>query len=111
MKYLMLVCVDPTAQAPDEERAAEASPDGWVEEMDARGVRVMGDVTPVAGATTVRVRGGEVVLTDGPYVEAFELIAGFDVLDCADLDEAVAVATRHPMARGGVLELRPFLTP
>ena len=63
---------------------------------------------PVADATTVRSRGGKVIVTDGPFAETREWIAGFDVLECADLDEAIAVASQHPMARFGRLELRPF---
>ncbi|MBS2538533.1 transcription initiation protein [Catenulispora sp. NF23] len=107
MKYLMLVCLDPgldkskVGDAPDVEE--------WVAENDGKGIRVLGDrVRPESDATTVRVRDGEVLLTDGPYVETKDLIAGFDVLECTDLDHAVEVASRHPMAWGGVIELRPF---
>ena len=60
-------------------------------------------------ATTIRVRGGEVVIADGPFAETKEQIAGFDILECADLDEAMEVAAKHPVTRFGVLELRPFL--
>jgi hypothetical protein len=81
----------------------------WVEEMDGRGVRVQGNrLQEVTTATTVRVRGGEVVLADGPFAETKELIAGFDILECADLDEAIEVAGKHPVARIGSLEVRPF---
>ena len=54
-------------------------------------------------------RQGELLVTDGPFAEAREWIVGFDVLDCADLDEAIKVAAEHPMAVGGRLELRPFV--
>ena len=107
MKYLMLVCVDSDLQG----REVPGAPDveQWVEENDAKGIRLMGDrVRPGSDATTVRVRDGAVLLTDGPYAETKDLIAGFDVLECADLDEAVRVATGHPMAWQGVIELRPF---
>lgn len=77
--------------------------------MDGRGVRVQGhELAGVHDATTIRVRGGEVVIADGPFAEAKELIAGFDILNCADLDEAMEVAAKHPVARLGALELRPF---
>ena len=83
--------------------------DAWVEQMDGRGVRVQGQqLGPVSDATTVRVRGGEVVVSDGPFAETKEFIAGFDILDCADLDEAIEVASKHPVAPFGTLELRPF---
>ena len=66
---------------------------------------------PTATATTVRVkggRGGEVVTSDGPYAEAKEVLTGFYILECADLDEAIAVAAAHPMAHHGRIELRPY---
>ena len=59
-------------------------------------------------ATTVRVRNREVLLTDGPYAETREQMAGFDILECKDLDEAIEVASKHPVAWGGMIELRPF---
>ena len=81
----------------------------WVAEMDGRGVRLQGDrLRPVSEAATVQVRGGEVLVSDGPFAETKEQIAGFDVLECADLDEAIEVASRHPVARIGTVELRPF---
>jgi hypothetical protein len=77
--------------------------------MDGRGVRLQGNrLEEISTATTVRVRGGEVVLADGPFAETKELIAGFDILECADLDEAIEVAGKHPVARIGSLEVRPF---
>jgi hypothetical protein len=54
------------------------------------------------------VRNGKVLVSDGPFAETKELIVGFDLLECADLDEAIAVASAHPMARGGRLEIRPL---
>ena len=109
MKYLMLVCLDPDLAPGEDEGAPDI--DEWVNENDGKGIRLMGDrVRPGSDATTVRVRNREVLLTDGPYAETKDLIAGFDVLECADLDEAVEVAARHPMAWGGVIELRPFWT-
>lgn len=56
----------------------------------------------------VRVRNGELLVPDGPFAEIKEVIVGYDLLECADLDEAIEVARRHPMARGGRLELCPF---
>ncbi|MEN3361321.1 MAG: hypothetical protein V7637_5303 [Mycobacteriales bacterium] len=106
MRYLMLVCVDNT---PRPAEAPGIGVDQWVKEYDEKGVRLIGDrIRPESDATTVRVRGGEVLVTDGPYVETKELIAGFDVLECADLDEAIEVAARHEMAKLGAIELRPF---
>lgn len=103
----MLVCVDPNRPKGEIEGAPDV--EDWVRDTDAKGTRLIGDrVRPESDATTVRVRDGQVLLTDGPYVETKDLVAGFDVLECADLDEAVEVASRHPMAWYGVIELRPF---
>jgi hypothetical protein len=107
MKYLMFVCTDPSAPVTGE--VDDVRP--WVEEMDRRGIRLHGDrVSPPTDATTVRVRDGELLLTDGPFAETKEQIAGYDVIDCADLDEAIEVAAKHPMARYGLIEVRPFWT-
>ena len=62
---------------------------------------------PPADAKTVRRRDGKVTVTDGPFAETHEWIAGFDILECADLDEAIELASRHPMATSGIIELRP----
>jgi hypothetical protein len=112
MKYLMLVCFDPTQQVAEPQPAADDS-DGdsfpWLDEMTARGIRLDGDrLSPPADGRTVRVRNGEVLLADGPFAETKEVIVGYDVIECADLDEAVAVAAAHPVAQLGAIEVRPF---
>jgi hypothetical protein len=66
---------------------------------------------PAQSATSVRVRGGEIELTDGPFAVTKEVLAGYYVLDCADLDEALAQAARLPMARWGTVEVRPVVPP
>ena len=107
MKYLMLVCIDPTFQPGQDDGAPDV--DAWVSEMDGNGVRLIGSRTrPASDATTVRVRNREVLLTDGPYAETKDLIAGFDIIECADLDQAINIAAKHPMAWTGMIELRPF---
>jgi hypothetical protein len=109
MKYMMFVCTDPE---PDTDKADEPDIDVWVADNDARGRRLDGDVlAPTSAATTVRVRNGELLVCDGPFAETKEVIVGYDVLECADLDEAIEVARAHPMARWGRLELRPFADP
>jgi hypothetical protein len=64
---------------------------------------------PVSSATTVRVRGEETELTDGPFAETKEILAGYYVLDCPDLDEALRQAARLPLARYGAIEVRPIM--
>jgi len=106
-RYVMLVCTDPAVDPREFDRVEPVDP--WVAESDGRGVRLYGsELEPPSSARTVRVRAKQAMVTDGPFAETKEQIAGFDVLECADLDEAIEVARRHPMARLGVLEVRPF---
>jgi hypothetical protein len=109
MRYLMFVCVDEELVNPESVKDMPRDAMAWVEEMDRRGVRVTGNrLAALPTATTVRVREGEVVLADGPFAETKEHIAGYDILECADLDEAIEVAGKHPVARIGAIEVRPF---
>lgn len=106
MRYLMLVCHDPEGEpySVDDDNSAQ-----WAADVDGRGARILGDrLRPPEDATTVRVREGRTLLTDGPFAETKEWIAGFDLLECPDLDAAIAIAQAHPMARFGRLELRPL---
>jgi hypothetical protein len=110
MRYMLLVCVDEELVNPESVKDMGPETMAWVEEMDRRGVRLQGNQlgeTPTA--TTVRVREGEVVLADGPFAETKEYIGGYDILECADLDEAIEVAGKHPVARIGAIEVRPFV--
>ena len=113
MRYLLLICVDETLQlSPGEGAAMQSATESWVAEMDGRGVRLQGEaLRPVSEATTVRVRDGEMLVSDGPFAETKEQVAGFNVLECADLDEAIKVASRHPTAKIGTFELRPLQQP
>ena len=107
VRYMMLVCTDPAVGPREFARIEPVDP--WVAEMNGRGVRLYGsELEPPRSARTVRVRDSRAIVTDGPFAETKEQIAGFDVLECADLDEAIEVASRHPMARLGLLEVRPF---
>ena len=107
MKFMMFVCTD---TEPETDESLVPDIETWVAENDAAGRRVEGSVLgSPAAATTVRVRGGDLLVSDGPFAETKEVIVGFDILDCADLDEAIEVARKHPMAYNGRLELRPFV--
>jgi hypothetical protein len=107
---MLLVCGDGSVAADPEEDARIGREAGaWIEEMTRRGIRLDGhELAPVEDATTVRIRGGEVLIADGPFAETKEQIAGYDIIECADLDEAIEVASRHPCARVGTIEVRPF---
>ncbi len=106
MRYMMFVATDPE---PDTDPSAIPDVEEWVETNDTRGTRVLGDrLRPVSDATTVRVRAGQLLVTDGPFAESKEWIVGFDILECDNLDQAIEIAAAHPMAYAGRLELRPF---
>jgi hypothetical protein len=111
MQYLLFIgtAADAPTERKDEAESGVLEIEDWVSQMDASGVRKVGDrLRPAEDATTVRVRGGELLVTDGPYAEGKEYIAGFDLIECADMDEAIDVARKHPMAAYGLVEIRPI---
>ena len=106
-EYLMFVCTD---TEPDTDTAPEPDVDEWVNEGTRRGIRKQGDpLLAPSQAKTIRVRNGKTLITDGPFTESKEWIAGYDLLECKDLDEAVEYASRHPMARNGRIEVREVM--
>jgi hypothetical protein len=114
MKYMMLIYLETTGG--DQTGASEADLDDvesvepWVEEMDGRGVRLLGyPLRPLDEASSVRVRGHEILVSDGPFTETKEFIVGFDLLECKDLDEATEVAAKHPLAKFARMELRELV--
>ncbi|MEV4799565.1 YciI family protein [Nonomuraea sp. NPDC049421] len=106
MKYLLLVCGDDESY-----QAMLADPDflpdcrAWAAARG-DGLIATGGLEPPADATTVRVRDGEVLMTDGPFVESKEVVAGFSLIECASREEAMEAARTHPVARHGTVELR-----
>ena len=112
MRYLMLICTDEsadTATSPEEAAAGMAEYGAFMEEMGRRGVLQGGErLRPTTDATTVRVRDGETVTSDGPFAETKEQIGGFYIVDCKDLDEAIEIAAKIPGARLGTIEVRPI---
>ena len=118
MRYMLLICGE---EEPDEREVADVTPAAepaepcwmpWAREITARGVVILegSRLQSSRTATTVRANGSEVLVADGPFAETKEQILGYDVIECADLDEAIYVASRHPVAqRGGVVEVRPLL--
>jgi hypothetical protein len=116
MRYLMIHCVDESAVDWWDADRADADSDeetvaveAWDAEMKARGILVGGGfLRPTSSAITVKARDGKVLVSDGPFAETKEQIAGFCVLECTDLEEAIEVASRHPTALVGTFELRPY---
>ncbi len=112
MRYALLICLDESAQAavsPEEAAASFGEYVAFGNEMTERGVLLGGErLRPTTDATTVRVRDGETLTSDGPFAETKEQMGGFYLVDCKDLDEAIEVASRIPGARFGSIEVRPI---
>ena len=109
MKFLMLVCAEQDGADDAEDEAQESGSFPWLDDVIARGIRLHGDrLRPAEEARTVLVRDGEMLVSDGPFAETKEIICGYDMLECASLEEAVQVAAAHPVARFGKIEVRPF---
>ncbi len=125
MRYMLLMVAEPDEVTDQAETVAGAAAGAgadetdeecwmpWAREATARGV-VLEDgarLRPASTATTVSARDGEVLLSDGPFAETKEQIVGYHVIECADLDEAVETASRHPAVAqyGGRIEIRPIL--
>ena len=106
MKYLNFVAASGRPAREDVAVMQREIP-GW--ERETQGVRLLGRALGLPHtASTVRVRDSRPLVTDGPFVEAKEFIAGFDLLECADLDECIAVAATAPVAWFMTIEIRPF---
>ena len=112
MKYLALIYADEAAWqtfSPEEQAAAYAQYGAFAEEARQAGVMVGGEeLDATSTATTVRVRGDETLVTDGPFVELKEALGGYFVFECDSLDEACTWAAKCPGAEHGTIEVRPF---
>jgi hypothetical protein len=108
MRFMLCVCAAPDLRlSPDDKAALPGEVEEWATDLAGRGIRLMGHVfEPVAQAKTIRRRANDVQITDGPVNSADEPIAGFNLLECGTLEEAVEVSATHPMAKHGSLELR-----
>jgi len=104
MKYLCLVYLEPDKLHAVPDRECAACGQGLRE----RGVLVAAEaLQPIETATTVRVRNGKMLVTDGPFAETKEQLAGFYLVDAHDLNEAIQIASKIPPAREGSVEVRP----
>lgn len=110
MKYMLMFWVDEAAEATEDEDATMMiAVKSWVEKMTAQGVlRDGGPLRSVRDARIVRVRDGELLVSDGPFAETKEQVGGYDVVECADLDAAIQIAATHPLASTASVEVRPF---
>jgi hypothetical protein len=111
MRYLLLIYEAPSSADPSETMAeAELGRYGaFTREAQDRGMFLGGEaLAPIADATSVRVRGGQTLTTDGPFAETKEELGGYYLLECRDLDEAIEMAAKIPAAERGSIEIRPI---
>ena len=112
MRYMMLIYETESNEEMSPEALDQVIADynAFGAEMRERNLYLAGDALhPATTATSVRVRNGETLTTDGPFAETKEQLGGFYILDCADLDEAVECAAKIPGARTGTVEVRPIV--
>jgi hypothetical protein len=109
MRYMLLICDDRGESPGPREIDAQPEFDRWMRGLEAKGAsRGRTLLRPAGEAVTVRVRDGERLVTDGPFAETREWVAGVEVVECVDLDEAMAFAASHPAAGRFAIEIRPF---
>jgi hypothetical protein len=111
MRYLLLIYQEePTDPVPDDvSRTVMSEYAAVTQEIRDRGLWQAGEaLEPTSTATTVRVRNGQTLTTDGPFAETKEALGGFYLIDARDLDEAIEIAAKIPAARVGSMEIRPI---
>lgn len=112
MRYMLMISADESQVDEVVNEEGMKAFTAWMDDLVERGViRAHEGLQPSRTATTVRVRGDEVLLTDGPYLEAKDQIGGFAVIDVDDLDEAIRIAAGHPACSVGQVEIRPLREP
>jgi hypothetical protein len=110
MKYMLLVYLDEQALSDTEREHCYVESAELARELSTSGKYVAsGPLHPVATATSVRVRNGKRLVTDGPFAETREQLGGYYIIDAKDLDEAMSIAERVPPAKVGTIEIRPVL--
>jgi hypothetical protein len=112
VKYLIPICGDDAAELSTEDGAAiDEAAQSWDAEMTRRGVLLDANrLRSASDAATLRVRDSDVLISDGPIAETKEQIAGYVLIDCADMDEAIDLVSTHPLAELGAVEVRPLWT-
>lgn len=110
VKYMLLIYHDERALSEAERAECYAESTQLACEIHSRGLYVAANpLHPASTATSVRVRNGKRLVTDGPFAETREQLGGYFLIDAKDLDEAIAIAARIPMARKGTVEVRPVV--
>jgi hypothetical protein len=110
MQYMLLVYLDEAAMNEEERQECYVDSAALTQDLNNEGCFVAAaPLHPVATATSVRVRDGKLMVTDGPFAETREQLGGFYLVEAENLDEALAIAARIPPARIGTIEVRPVL--
>jgi hypothetical protein len=110
MKYLLLIYSDEKAWTEDDRQKCYTESTQLTHELHGKGQYLgAAPLHPVATATSVRIRNGKRLVTDGPFAETHEQLGGFFMIEAKDLDEAIAIAARIPGARKGTVEVRPVV--
>jgi len=112
MRYMLLIYTDERAEPKDgtpEQMKMLQGYGAFTEEVNKLGISESSErLRPIADATTVRIRDGKTVVTDGPFAETREQLGGYYLLNCKDLDQAIALAAKIPGAEFGSIEVRPI---
>lgn len=111
MNYMLLIYGNENRSMSEADTQAEMMAyNSFTEEVRTKGILTAGEALhPTSAATTVRVRSGKTTTTDGPFAETKEQLGGFYILNCKDLDEAIAFAAKIPGAQDGSVEVRPIV--
>ena len=110
MKYMLLIYADENAWSDAERQQCYSDSAGIARQLAAKGKYIAANpLQPVATATSVQVRNGKRVVTDGPFAETREQLGGYFLIDAKDLDEAIAIAAQIPGCAKGTVEIRPLL--
>jgi hypothetical protein len=110
MKYMLLIYLDEQALSESERDECYQESTQYAHDLDARGLYLgASPLHPTSTATSVRVRDGKRLVTDGPFAETREQFGGYFLVDAKDLDEALGIAAGIPGARRGTVEVRPVL--
>ena len=110
MKYMLLIYQDEQVQTDSERQACYVESTALAHDLKSKGQYLAtSPLQPVATATSVRIRDGKRIVTDGPFAETREQLGGYFMIEARDLDEAIGIAARIPGARKGTVEIRPVI--
>jgi hypothetical protein len=111
MKYMLLIYLDEHILSDDQRQQCYTDSTKLAQDLHSNGHYIAANpLHPVASATSIRVRNGRPLVTDGPFAETREQLGGYFLIDARDLDDAINIASRIPVATVGAVEIRPVMT-